>query len=246
MKSTKPAPKDRSSDGGLSASPSSRSTLRRRLLAAGLLCWAGFGLVAVLTLTGQTTAWDHAGMLVWRFGPDLAPRGPHWLLPLAVTVTLLGDTALRYVIALGVAGALLLRHKLRAAIVLIATLLSGWLVQAALKVLVGRPRPDFVPHLVNAGGPSFPSAHSFNAALVYIAIALVLAASRPAGRARIGLIAAAIAVSALIAFTRVWLGVHFPSDAIAGWLGGAAWAFTAAALLDRPAQVAAQAATEAT
>jgi len=99
-----------------------------------------------------------------------------------------------------------------------------------------------VPHLTEAGGASFPSGHSFNAALVYVALALAFAALSARRVVRWGLIGGALALSMAIALSRVWLGVHFPSDAVAGWCAGAAWAFTAAALLDRPAAVAAVAA----
>ena len=103
-------------------------------------------------------------------------------------------------------------------------------------MLVGRPRPDLVPHLTEAGGSSFPSGHSFNSAVVYISIALAFAALSPRQSARATVVLAAMALTLLVALSRVWLGVHYPSDAVAGWLGGAGWAFTAAALLYRPAK----------
>ena len=85
------------------------------------------------------------------------------------------------------------------------------------------------------GQAELPQGHSFNAALVYLAMALALARFSPRRATRRALIGLALGGSLLIALSRVWLGVHFPSDAAAGWLGGAAWAFTAAALFDRPA-----------
>jgi len=95
---------------------------------------------------------------------------------------------------------------------------------------------EIVPHLTEAGGASFPSGHAFNSAVVYIAIALAFATLSARESVRLTIIGAAIALSLLIAWTRVWLGVHFPSDVIAGWLGGAGWAFLAAAVLQRPAE----------
>ena len=91
---------------------------------------------------------------------------------------------------------------------------------------------------------SFPSGHSFNSAVVFIAIALAFAAMSPRQSVRLTLIGSAVVLTLLVAISRVWLGVHFPSDVAAGWLGGAAWAFTASALLHRPAKVVAEQAGE--
>ena len=113
----------------------------------------------------------------------------------------------------------------------------------ALRRFLGRPRPEIVPHLTEAGGASFPSGHAFNSAVVYIAIALAFATLSARESVRLTIIGVAIVLSLLVAWTRVWLGVHFPSDVTAGWLGGAGWAFLAAALLQRPADVAAESET---
>ena len=107
---------------------------------------------------------------------------------------------------------------------------------------MSRPRPQIVPHLTEAGGASFPSGHSFNSAVVYIAIALAFATLSARQSVRLTIVGAAIVLSLVVAWTRVWLGVHFPSDVVAGWLGGAGWAFLAAALLQRPAEKAADSA----
>src|SRR5690606_8541528 len=85
----------------------------------------------------------------------------------------------------------------------------------------------------------FPSGHSFNAAVVYIAMAIAFAAMSRRHSVRYLLIGTAMVLSALVAGSRVVLGVHFPSDVVAGWLGGAGWAFLAAALLYKPAGAAA-------
>ena len=209
--------------------------------AAGL-CWLAFAAVAVMVLSGNPTAFDSAGLLFWRSGPLMLPRGPVWLLEMVRDITALGGILLRNAIALLGVGALLALRMRREAYGLIGTVVSGWLVESALKLLVGRPRPMIVPHLTEAGGASFPSGHSFNAALVYVALALAFAALSARRTVRWGLIGGALALSMAIALSRVWLGVHFPSDAVAGWSAGSAWAFTAAALLARPAAVAALAA----
>ncbi|MEL0254122.1 MAG: phosphatase PAP2 family protein, partial [Novosphingobium sp.] len=136
--------------------------------------------------------------------------------------------------------ALLFLRLRREAVLLAATVLGGWLVNSLVKFVVGRPRPMIVPHLTEAGGQSFPSGHSFNSAVVYIAIALAFAAMSPRRSVRWTLVGTAIVLSIAIAISRVWLGGHFPTDVAAGWLGGAGWAFLASALLHRPAEVVAE------
>jgi undecaprenyl-diphosphatase len=112
-----------------------------------------------------------------------------------------------------------------------------------MKAAVGRERPNLVPYLTEANGMSFPSGHAFASAMVYIGMALAFASMSKRHSVRYTLIGVAMVLSALIAWSRVLLGVHYPSDVIAGWLGGAAWAFTAAALLYKPARAAADSET---
>lgn len=196
--------------------------------------------VVWLVLTGHGSDLDSAGLLFWRRGADLVPAGPQWLLEAVRDITALGGVLLRNLILIGVLAALLFLRLKREAVLLTATVMGGWLVNSLVKLAVGRPRPMIVPHLTEAGGQSFPSGHSFNSAVVYIAIALAFAAMSPRRSVRWTLVGTAIALSIAIAVSRVWLGVHFPTDVAAGWLGGAGWAFLASALLHRPAQVVAE------
>ena len=203
---------------------------------ASAICWGLFVLVVALVLNGRAVTIDTIGLQLWRSGPDLAPRGPGWLLEGVRDITAMGGVLLRHLWAIGALTALLFLGLRREALVLVGTVLGGWLLNSAIKFLVGRERPTIVPHLTDAGGNSFPSGHSFNSAVVFLAIALAFAAMSARRRVRWTIIGGAVALTWVIAFSRVWLGVHFPSDVIAGWLGGAGWAFLAAALLDRPAR----------
>lgn len=208
---------------------------RRKTLALAAACWLGFGAIVWLVQTGHGTQLDRIGLLFWRAAPGLRPAGPAWLLEGVRDVTGLGGVLLRNLIVLGAVMALLFVRLRREALLLAATITGGWLVEWGIKLAVGRPRPTIVPHLTEAGGSSFPSGHSFNSAVVYIAIALAFATLSARESVRYTIIAAAVGLSLAIAWTRVWLGVHFPTDVAAGWLGGAGWAFLAAALLQRPA-----------
>lgn len=191
-------------------------------------------------LTGRSEGIDSAGLLFWRRGATLLPVGPEGLLEAVRDLTALGGVFLRNLIALGAIVALVFLRLRREAVLLAATIAGGWIVNTLVKLAVGRPRPLIVPHLTDAGGQSFPSGHSFNAAVVYIAIALAFAAMSPKRSVRWTLVSLAIVLSVGVAVSRVWLGVHFPSDVMAGWLGGAGWAFLAVAMLQRPAKAVAQ------
>ena len=192
-----------------------------------------------LVTTGRSAGFDNWGLLVGRSADTMDLKGPTLLTETVRDVTSLGGVFLRNLFALGAVVALLFLRLRREAVLFAATVATGWLVNSGIKALVGRPRPTIVPHLTEAGGASFPSGHSFNAAVVYIAVALAFASLSAKHSVRYTIVGCAIVLSAMIAWSRVMLGVHFPSDVTAGWLGGAGWAFLAAALLYKPARAAA-------
>jgi len=209
----------------------------RHALIAAALCWAGFAAMAAMVVTGHGAAFDTAGLKLWREGRALeVPHGPMWLIEAVRDFTALGGWLLRSLFAIGAIAALLFLRLRREAVLFGGTVIGGWIGAAAMKAAFGRPRPTIVSHLAEAAGNSFPSGHSFNAATVYIAMALAFAAISRRHSVRWTIIAGALVLTLLIALSRVWLGVHYPSDAIAGWLGGAGWAFAACALFYRPAK----------
>ena len=207
----------------------------RHAVAAAAVCWASFAAIVWLVTTGRSGSMDSLGLLFWR-DMDLRPIGPGLLLESVRDVTSLGGVLLRNLLALGAVVALLFLRLKREAVLLGLTVILGWLVAYGVKLLVGRPRPEIVPHLTEAGGASFPSGHSFNSAVVFIAIALAFVTMSTRQSVRLTIIGAAVLLSLVVAWSRVWLGVHFPSDVAAGWLGGAGWAFLATALLHRSAK----------
>lgn len=219
--------------------PSGPSANARRLYPiAAIACWAGFALVAWMVLSGRSTSFDQSGLLFWR-DSDLKPLGPPRLLEAVRDVTALGGTLLRNLFALGAVVALVFMHRRREAALLGLTVLGGLIVNSLLKVLVGRDRPEITLHLTEAGGASFPSGHSFGAAVVYMSMALAFSVMARRRKVRVTIIATAVLLSFAVAWSRVWLGVHWPTDATAGWLGGMAWAFSAATLLQGSADRAA-------
>ena len=189
---------------------------------AALACWAAFALIALAMAQGWTAGPDRAGLLLWRDGQGL-PGGPPWLTSFWQAITASGAGTPRALVAGLALGAVLLARRWREAALLGATILSAPYLNAALKVLFARPRPALVPYLAPADGLAFPSGHASGSAAIYLAVALAL--GRLGGHTR-PLVALALVWSALVAFSRVWLGVHWPSDVLAGWLLGIGWTLT--------------------
>lgn len=216
---------------------------RRKALIAAAICWAGWALLVWLVTNGRTGSFDQWGLMSYRTGEELGPRGPELIFESVRDVTALGGVFLRNLFAIAAVVALLFLKLRREAVLYALTVASGWIANTAMKSLVGRERPQIVPHLTEAGGESFPSGHSFSAAVVYIGMAIAFAALSKRHSVRYTVIGFAMVLSAMVAWSRVMLGVHFPSDVAAGWLGGAGWAFLAAALFYAPAKAAADSET---
>lgn len=215
---------------------------RPKALMVSLVFWAGWGAMVWAVLNHRTGPIDTAGLMWFRTGPDFAARGAGYVTEAVRDMTALGGVLLSTLATIAAVVALLFLRLRREAVLFAATVILGWMLNNTMKALIGRERPSLVPHLTEAGGMSFPSGHSFASAMIYIGMALAFASLSRRHSVRYTLVGTAMAISALIAWSRVLLGVHFPSDAIAGWLGGAAWAFLAAALLYRPARAAADSA----
>lgn len=197
---------------------------------AAALCWVGFAAVAALVVAGRSGGFDEAGATIWRTAEVVSPG-----VTVAVRdISALGGAVVRNLIAIAVMTVLLFLRLRREAAFLVFTVVTGTAAAALLKLAFDRPRPDFLPHLVEVSDTSFPSGHSFNAAVTYIAIAVALSALARTRGARTTLILGALAISLAVAWSRVWLGVHYPTDVIAGWLGGAGWALLLTGLIRRP------------
>jgi undecaprenyl-diphosphatase len=211
-----------------------------RLVRGALVCWTLFVLIAAWVLSGASAGFDIAGMRLWRDAGG-APLGPDWLTAAFRTFTDGGDGWVRYGLALLAVGLALARKSWRIAAMVALAAFTAPLFNSAMKLVFARPRPDVVAHLTEAGGFAFPSGHSFNSAAAYLAAALALGALT--GRTR-PLLALALAWSATVAFSRVWLGVHWPTDALAGWLGGLGWTLAVFAAGSRQAKPLSAAASE--
>lgn len=152
------------------------------------------------------------------------PIGPLWLRLTLTDVTALGGWAVLTLLTVISAGYLIAARKVATAAFLVASILAGAIGSTLLKLFFARPRPDIVTHLVNTYSTSFPSGHAMNSAIVYLTLGALLARAGGDRMVRIYLMSVAVFLTLLIGFSRVYLGVHWPSDVLAGWCVGAAWA----------------------
>lgn len=174
---------------------------------------------------GASREIDRALLLALRTPGDAAdPLGPGWLEEMGRDLTALGGIAVLTLLSVAVVGFLLLARKYRTAGFTVAAVTGGWLLSTLLKHFFERPRPDLVPHGSIVYTASFPSGHSMMAAVTYFTLAAMLARVLPNRRLKAYLLLVAVTFTLLVGASRVYLGVHWPTDVVAGWTAGAAWA----------------------
>jgi len=147
-----------------------------------------------------------------------------------VDITALGGLALTIVLGLLSVILFLLARDPAAAIHLALTATGGFFISIYTKGLIARPRPTVIPQLVHASGFSYPSGHSITSSAIYLTMAILACRHFQSLSARITLLVLAGLMITLISFSRIYLGVHYPSDTMSGALMGLAWALFMAAL----------------
>lgn len=181
---------------------------------------------SVAAATGALHQLERGLMLALREPTDPAdPLGPDWLEKFAVDLTSLGGHSVLTVLVLIVTAYLLLAGKRATAALLVGSAVGAALVSHGTKLLIGRARPDVVVHLVDVSTFSFPSGHALLSASIYLTLGALLARQFPQPALRRYFIAVAACITVLIGLSRIYLGVHWPSDVLAGWLLGALWAW---------------------
>jgi undecaprenyl-diphosphatase len=150
--------------------------------------------------------------------------GPAWLVIVAGDLTALGGYAFIILLTAAVVGYLILAKKYHDVLLVLVAVVGGWLLSTGLKELFDRPRPTVVPALAQVHSASFPSGHSMLSAVVYLTLGTLLSRLVESRRQKLYFITVALFITFLVGLTRVYLGVHYPSDVLAGWTAGLAWA----------------------
>lgn len=190
-----------------------------------LLLIVSFGKLASEVFEGETQRFDKDILVAVRDPADPSrPIGPPWLLSAALDITALGSATVLGLTVLAIVGFLFLQGRWRMGLFVLVASFGGWFINSALKQWFQRPRPDVVPHLREVMTMSFPSGHALQSAVVYLTLGALSMRIAERRLTKFYCMAVAMLVTALVGASRVYLGVHYPTDVIAGWLIGLTWA----------------------
>lgn len=179
--------------------------------------------IAIEVREEETLAFDN-NFLDWFRDPGArtAVKGPEWLPEAARDITSLGSYPVLGLLVALVVVYFLARRRLPQALYLAGSVISGVIVSNLLKIGFNRPRPSFdnTPEVFTA---SFPSGHATMSAVVFLTLGAILARDEPSHRLKAFLVTAAVLLTVLVGASRVYLGVHYPTDVLAGWSRGMGW-----------------------
>ena len=204
------------------------SNIRHWPLYAGMLVVAAlagsFGIIADEMNEGETLAFDNAVLLLFRNPADTSqPLGPPWLQEAVRDITALGSFSVLALILLFAVAALAMSGRRGIALFVAVSVIGGEALSTLFKTAFNRARPGFIdPERVLSA--SFPSGHAALSAVVYLTLGIILAGSTETRSLRVFYIGAATFLTLVVGISRLYLGVHFPTDVLAGWALGIAWA----------------------
>ncbi|MGE0719854.1 MAG: phosphatase PAP2 family protein [Alphaproteobacteria bacterium] len=152
------------------------------------------------------------------------PIGPVWLEIAMADLTALGSHAVLLLATLLTLVYFAIERRPRSAFLVIVSIGGAILLATLLKEGFDRARPGLVAHLVDTHTASFPSGHAMLSAVAWLTLGTLLAGAQESRALKVFFVAAAIALTLIVGFSRIYLGVHWPSDVVGGWLIGAMWA----------------------
>lgn len=183
-----------------------------------------FGFLASEVAEGDTKHFDMAILHAFRTpGQPADLLGPPWFEEMVRDVTSLGSYAFIILLLIALVGFLLLVRKNALALALTSAELGGMLTSTLLKNLFHRARPD-LEHATRVFTASFPSGHATLSAVTFLTLGALLTRTNADHRVKIYFMSVAVFLTFIVGLSRVYLGVHYPSDVLAGWCVGSAWA----------------------
>jgi undecaprenyl-diphosphatase len=207
-------------------------------LLGGLLAIAALLLIFIFiaqdVVEGEAAGFDRSVILAFRSAGNISdPIGPPWVEEAARDITALGSIIVVVILSGAVIGYLLLLRRRGPALLMLISVAGGTALNDLLKYVFDRPRPDLVLHSAQVFTSSFPSGHAAVSAVVYLTLGALLARDAPSAAVKIYVMAVAIFVVFLVGVSRIFLGVHYPTDVLAGWCIGSAWALTCWLAMER-------------
>ena len=197
------------------------------LLAGAIVAGGLWGFVELSELARDTSAhaFDTRILLMFRTpGDPDNPIGPLWVEEAMRDITALGSASVLILITAGVVLYLLMTGRRSAALLVFVSVAGGQVLSSLLKLGIDRPRPELVSHLAEVYTMSFPSGHAMLSAVTYLTLGALLARIEKRRATKIYVLSVAVLITVLVGASRVYLGVHWPSDVLAGWCAGFAWA----------------------
>lgn len=198
------------------------------ILLAGLVVAGGlWGFVELMEVAraGTPRSFDADILLAFRqAGQPNVPIGPLWLEGAMRDITSLGSASVLVLITTATIIYFLLARRWATALLIFVAVAGGQVLSSLLKVGIDRPRPELVSHLVTETSLSFPSGHAMLSAVTYLTLGSLAARFLPGRVAKIYVLSLSVLVAVLVGVSRIYLGVHWPSDVLAGWCAGFAWA----------------------
>lgn len=189
------------------------------------VCTWSFIEIADEVLEQDTQAFDKWVVRSMRRADDPSvPIGPRWVQEIGRDITAFGGIATLIFFTVVVAGYLWIEGKKRVILLLLTAAIGGQILSSTLKYFFSRPRPDVVPHLSHVYTSSFPSGHSMLSAVIYLTLGALLASVITNRMLKIYVLGVAVLLTLMVGLSRIYLGVHYPTDVLAGWIAGLAWA----------------------
>jgi undecaprenyl-diphosphatase len=214
--------------GGWTVTVARKDRAELTLLVGGLLLVLlvlSLAMLSDLVLEGNTRQFDERILMALRQpGNPSAPIGPAWLQSAALDFTALGSGFVLGLVIFALVGFLVLERMHRTALFVLVATTGGSALNTVLKTLFNRPRPEVVPHLREVFSLSFPSGHAMTSAVVYLTLGALLMRIVEGRATKMYCMATAMLLTVLVGSTRVYLGVHYPTDVLAGWMAGMSWA----------------------